>query len=82
MMDCPRILVSELNLGQFLDSMEFQCWKVNFRTAVCLRAADPQITKHWIKEVGIAKSIDELLTALSIVGRNNFFDFDSKCLMR
>ena len=34
MTGCPRILVSDLNLGQFLHSMEFQCWKVNFRSEV------------------------------------------------
>ena len=56
--------------------MEFQSWKVNFRTEVCLRTADPQITMHWIQEVEIAKSIDELLTSSSIVGRTDFPDFD------
>ena len=30
----------------------------------------------WIKEVEIAKSIDELLTSRSIVGQLNFLDFD------
>ena len=62
MIDFPRFPISELNLGKFPDSMEFQSWKVNFRTEVCLRTADPQITMHWVKEVEIAKSIDELMT--------------------
>ena len=31
---------------------------------------------HWIKEVEIAKSIDELMTSRSIVGRNDFPDYD------
>ena len=56
--------------------MEFQSWKVNFRTELCQRTADPQITMHWIKEVEIAKSIDELMTSRSIVGRTDFPDFD------
>ena len=56
--------------------MEFQSWKVNFRTEVCLRTADPQITMLWIKEVEIAKSIDELVTSRSITGQHNFPDFD------
>ena len=63
MMDNPRIPQSELNLGKFPDSLEFQSWKVNFRTVVCLRTADPQITVHWFKEVEIEKSIDELVTS-------------------
>ena len=56
--------------------MEFQSWKVNFKNEVCTRTADPQITVHWIKEVEIAKSIDELMTSRSIVGRTDFPDFD------
>ena len=38
---------------------------------VCARTADPQITMHWIKEVEIAKSFDEVLTS-----RTDFPDFD------
>ena len=33
-------------------------------------------TMHWIKEVEIAKSIDELVTSGSIVERNDFPDYD------
>ena len=69
MMDYPRALIAEWNLGNFFDSMEFQSWKVNFRTEVCLRTADPQITMFWIKEVEIAESIDELMTSRSITGQ-------------
>ena len=68
MMDYPRILHTELNRGKILDPMEFQSWKVNSRTVVCLRTANPQITMLWIKEVEIAKSIDELMTSRSIAG--------------
>ena len=65
----------EWNLGNFPDSMEFQSWKVNFRTEVCMRTADPQVTTLWIKEVEIVKSIDELMTSRSIVA-HDFPDFD------
>ena len=76
MMDHLRILTMEWNLWEFLDSMEFQSWKINFRTEVWLRTADPQLTMFWIKEVEIAKSIDELVTSRSITGQPNFPDFD------
>ena len=33
--DCPRFPISELHLGNFPDSMEFQSWKVNFKPEVC-----------------------------------------------
>ena len=61
---------------KFPDSVEFQSWKVNFRTEVCPRTADPQITMYWIKEVEIAKSIDELMTSRWSVERSDFPDFD------
>ena len=56
--------------------MEFQSWKFNFRTEVCMRTADPQVTMLWIKEVEVAKSIDELVTSRSTTGQHNFPEFD------
>ena len=56
--------------------MEFQSWKVNFKTEVCTRTAGLQITVHWIKEVEIAKSIDEFMPSRSIVEGTDFPDFD------
>ena len=44
MLDYPRIPISEWNLEKFPRSMEFQSWKINFRTEVCVRIADPQVT--------------------------------------
>ena len=38
--------------------------------------ADLQITMNWIKEVDIAKSIDELVTSRLITRQHNFPDFD------
>ena len=75
-MDHPRASFAELNLGKFPDPLEFQRWKPNFSAEVCPKTADPQVTMHWIKEVEIAKSIDELQTSQSIVGRTDFPDFD------
>ena len=60
----------------FLTLWIVQSWKINFRTEVCLRTADPQITMLWIKEFEIPKSIDELVTSRSITGQHNFPDFD------
>ena len=40
------------------------------------KSADPHLTMHWIQEVEIAKSIDELMTSRSIVVRNDFPDYD------
>ena len=76
MMDYSRCPIKEWNLGKLPDSMEFHSWKINFRTEVCLRTADLQVTMLWIKEFEIAKSIDELVTSRSIAGQPNFPDFD------
>ena len=51
MMDYPRIPIVELHLAEFLDSVEFQSCKINFRTEVCIRTGDLQVTILWIKEV-------------------------------
>ena len=76
MMDHPRIPTSEVHLWKFPDSMELQSWNVNFKHGVSTRTADLRITMFWIKEVETAKSIDELVTFRSIVGRNDFSDYD------
>ena len=74
MMDYPRYPISEMQLGKFPDSLEFQCWKVNFKTEVRAKSAVSHITMHWVQEVEIAKSIDDLLTSLSVTGRRDFTD--------
>ena len=76
MIDYPRFPIAELHLGKFPDSTEFQSWKVNFKTEVCPKTAYLHLTMHWIKEVEMAKSNDELKTSRSIVGRTDFPDFD------
>ena len=40
MMDYPRVPCTEWNLGKIPDSLEFQSWKPNFRTDVCMRTAE------------------------------------------
>ena len=74
--DFPRFPISELHLGKLPDPAEFQSWKVSFKTEVCSKTAHPHLTMHWIKEVEIAKSIDEPMTSRSIVVRNDFSDCD------
>ena len=63
-MDHARVPVIEWNLGTFFDSKEFQSWKPNFRTDVCMRTAELQVT------------VQELVSSRSITGRHNFLDFD------
>ena len=75
-MDYPIYTISELHLGIFPDSLEFQSWKVNFKTEVCANSVLPQVTIQWIKGVEIAKSIDDLMASQSISGRRDFSYFE------
>ena len=75
-MDYSIFPISEMHLGKFMDPLELQSWKVNTKTEVCAKSAFPPITMHWIKEVEMAKSMDDLFTSRSITGRNDIPDFD------
>ena len=76
MMDYLRILTTEWNLGQFPDSMEFHAGKSTSELRFIYEQQILKITMLWIKEVETAKSIDELVTSRSIVGRTDFPDVD------
>ena len=75
-MDYLRYSISEMHLGKFPDSLEFQSWRVNFKTEICAKSAFPHITVHWIKEVEKAKSIDDRFTSQSITGRRDLPDHE------
>ena len=59
MMDHPRYPISELQFGKFPDPVEFHSWKVYLKSVVCSKSAYLHLTVHRIKEVEIAKSIDD-----------------------
>ena len=65
-----ELLLRNWILEKMFDPMEFQSWKTNFRAEVCLKTADPQVTMLSIKEVEIAKPMDELMTSRSIVEKD------------
>ena len=75
-MNFPGYQIPEMNLGKFPDSTEFQSCTVNFKFEVCSKTANLQLTMQWIKEMDIAKSIDDLITTRSIVGRSDFPDYE------
>ena len=68
MMETPRFAISELHFGKFPDLDDFQCWRVNFKTEVCVSTSCPQLTMSWINEVEMAGSFDDLVTSQSIKG--------------
>ena len=66
--------ISKLHFGRFADSVDFQCWKVNFKTEACSNSLCPTITMSWIKRE-TTKSVDDILTSQSVEGRD-FPDFE------
>ena len=63
MMEAARYAISELHSGKFPDPDDFQCWKTNVRTEVCSCSGCPTVAVSWIKEVEMAKSVDDLMTS-------------------
>ena len=76
MMEVWRYAISEVHVGKFPDPSDFQCWRVNFKTTVCVSTPFPQLAMLWINEVEMAKSMDHLVTSQSIKGRRDFPDFE------
>ena len=70
------MVTSKFHFGIFPDTRDFQRWRVNFKTELCVGVQFPQLTVSWINEVEMAKSIDDLLTSQSIEGRRDFPDFE------
>ena len=70
MIDHPRFPISELHLGKFLDSMEFQSWKVNSKNWSVYK--ESTCSSHNAMD----HSIDELMTSRSIVERDDFPDYN------
>ena len=79
-MTIPSCPSSEMRLGKFPDHTEVQSWIVNFRTEVCSRAKNPMLALQWIKEIEVAKSLDDLITPKSITGKH-FPDYEELDLM-
>ena len=58
----------------------FQTWTVNFRTEVCSKAKNPMLALQWIKEIEVAKSLEDLITLRSITGKD-FSDYEELDVM-
>ena len=69
--------ISDLPVGKFTDAMDFQRWKVHFKTEVCSNSLHLTIIMSWIKVVEIPKSRDDHMTSQSIEGRSDFPDFEN-----
>ena len=57
-----------LNFDQFTTSATFACWKIRFKTEVCICSQFPTEAMLWIKEVEMVESVDDLKSSRSIRG--------------
>ena len=78
--DQQRLQLSDLHFDKFLTPATFACWKIRFKTEVCACSQFPTEAMHWIKEVEMADSVDDLISSSSIRGIQmpNFEVFDPR----
>ena len=66
--DQQRLQISDLHFDKFPTPATFTCWKIRFKTEVCTCSQFPTEAMHWIKEVEMVISVDDLMSASSIRG--------------
>ena len=60
--DQQRLQISDLHFDKFPTPATFACWKIRFKTEVCTSSQFPTEAMHWIKEVEMVDSVDDLKT--------------------
>ena len=78
--DQQRLQVSDLHFDKFPTPATFACWKIRFKTEVCICSQFPTEAMQWIKEVEMVDSVDDLKSSSSIRGISmpNFEVLDAK----
>ena len=66
--DKQRLQISDLHFDKFPTPATLACWKIGFKTEVCTCSQFPTEAMHWIKEVEMVDSVDDLKTSLSVRG--------------
>ena len=66
--DQQRLQISDLHFDKFPTSATIACWKIRFKTEVCTCSQFPTEAMHWIKEVEMVDSVDELRSSSSTRG--------------
>ena len=58
--DQQRLQISDLHFDKFPTPATFACWKIRFKTEVCTCSQLPTEAMHWITEVEMVDSVDDL----------------------
>ena len=64
--DQQRLQISDLHFDKFTTPSTLACWKMRFKTDVCTCSQFPTEALHWIKEVELVDSVDDLRSSSSI----------------
>ena len=59
---------SDLHFDKFPSPATFACWKIRFKTEVYTCSQFPAEAMHWIKEVEMVDSVDDLMSSSSTRG--------------
>ena len=75
--DQQQLQNSDLQFDKFPTPATFPCRKIRFKTEVCTCAQFPTEAVHWMKEVEMVDSVDDLRSSSSIRGISmpNFEEF-------
>ena len=65
----PMCGIDKIDVEKFPNSNSFVIWKMNFKSEVCSNSCFPTEAMLWIKEIDSARSMDELKSSGSILGR-------------
>ena len=78
--DQQRLQISDLQFDKFPTPATFACWKIRFKTEVCTCSQFPTEAMHWIKEVEMVDSVDELRSSPSkrCISMPNFEVLDAR----
>ena len=66
--DQQRLQISDLHFDKFPTPATFACWKIRFKTEVCICSQFPTEAMQWIKEVELVDSVDESRSSSSTRG--------------
>ena len=78
--DQQRLQILDLHFDKFPTPATFACWKIRFKTEVCIWSQFPTEAIQWIKEVEMVDSLDDLKSSSSTRGISmpNFEALDAR----
>ena len=78
--DQQRLQISDIHFEKFPTPATFVCWKIRFKTEVCTLSQFHMEAMHWIKEVEMVDSVDDLMSSSSTRGLSmpNFEVLDAR----